>query len=59
MLLRDKIWCKKSESCNVFQMERKVQVIVMPDVNIWSVEHFFFAITVMDLYFSRCQQEKY
>lgn len=34
MLLRNKIWCKKSESCNLFQTERKVQVIVMPDVNI-------------------------
>lgn len=34
MLLRNKIGCKKSEGWNLFQMERKVQVIVTPDVNI-------------------------
>lgn len=51
MLLRNKIGCKKSEGWNLFQMERKVQVIVTPDVNIWSVGvcvTLFLAITVMD-----------
>lgn len=51
MLLRNKIGCKKSESCNLFQVERKVQVIVMSDVSIWSVGVYgtlFLEITVMD-----------
>lgn len=33
MLLRNKVWCKKSESCNLFQMERKVAILCMCSSN--------------------------